>query len=130
MGDTVRLVTAGTLDLEAVRALFEEESERPAELGPLRHIYPDPDDFSFEINFKDPFDRRRDRQIRGHRSTSIKEPHAEFVGDGEYTYLALADYGNAEKIVTMIAERFGGHLYVDAREEGFWFDVPATTPTV
>lgn len=81
------------------------------------------------MNFKDPFDRRRDRQITGHRSTRIGEPHAELVGDGEYTYLALADYGDAEKILTMIAERFGGHLYAEAKSEGRWFDAPAGGPT-
>lgn len=128
MSEVIKIVLPGRLSIEDLRAFIEEQSDRPANLK--EWSVPGVEDEHFSIAFKDPFDRRVDREIRGHVSERVGYPHAEIVGDGEYTYFTLGESGNAEKIMTMIADRFGGHLWFDSTESGVWHEPDAASPTL
>lgn len=128
MADMIRLVQAGQLDLEELRAYIEEQSERPATLEMRK--FPGTDDDYFSIQFKDPFNRRYGREINGHMSTKIGEPHDDFVGDGEYTTFSMGEAGNAANIMRLIATRVGGHLWFDATETGDWYEPAGKAPAL
>jgi hypothetical protein len=128
MADMIKLVAGGRLDVEELRVFLEEQSERPAELE--KWTVRETEDDYFSIGFKDPYNRRLGREIRGHVSERIGEPHEEFVGDGQYTFFQMGESGNAEAIMRLVAARFGGHLWFDSTEAGHWHEPDASSPTL
>jgi hypothetical protein len=107
---------------------LEEQSERPAALDEWSSKGSDDDYFS--VQFKDPYNRRLSREIRGHVSVRIGEPHREYVGEGQYTVLHMGEFGNAEAIMRLVATRFGGHLWFESTETGSWCEPDANSSTL
>jgi hypothetical protein len=128
MADMIKIALPGRFELDNLRTFLEEQSERPAELEDW--TVPGTGDDYFSIAFKDPYNRRLGREIRGHVSERIGEPHEEFVGEGQYTFFQMGESGNAEAIMRLVACRFGGHLWFDSTDTGYWHEPDSSSPTL
>lgn len=126
MSTDISLYIAGHLNLDEFFEFLADESERPITSNIQGQI--DPIVYAFSVDFKDPFDRRTSRSIRGHMSQRVGWPISEHLGDGDYTSLLMGAHGNAEKIMRAVADKFGGYLYDDRIDSGEMIEPLATAP--
>lgn len=124
MTTDVSLTSAGHLDIGEIRSFLQDASDRQAEV--IRDEWISNTHY-FTIAFKDPHNRRNNRELRIHHSFGVDAENevAKYVGtDIEYTYMVLGDHGNGPKIMRDLAERFGGYFENDANpEQDEYYDV-------
>jgi len=120
----VSLTSAGHLDIGEIRSFLQNASDRPAEV--IRDFWV-METHHFVIAFKDPHNRRNNRELRIHHSFGVdgETETAKYIGtDIEYTHMVLGEHGNGPKIMRDLAERFGGHFENDANpEQNEYYDV-------
>lgn len=124
MSTDISLYIAGRLNIDEFFEFLADETECPVTPNIQGQI--DPIVYAFSVGFKDPFDRRTSRSIRGHMSQKVGWPISEHLGDGDYTSLVMGAHGNAEKIMRAVADKFGGYLYDDRIDSGEWIEPPST----
>lgn len=115
----VSLTTKGRIGSREVAGFLGELSARPADV-----TYAYFDEASgvdhYEIEFRNPFNRRVSRTIRVHMAGDLNDTRCEeHLGSGEYTNMVLGSGGDGERIMRALAERFGGCL---ANDEGYTFE--------
>lgn len=120
----VSLTSAGHLDIGEIRSFLQNASDRPAEV--IRDFWV-METHHFVIAFKDPHNRRNNRELRIHHSFGVdgETETAKYIGtDIEYTHMILGEHGNGPKIMRDLAERFGGHFENDANPgQNEYYDV-------
>ncbi len=117
MGVEVKLTSQGHLPLDDVRDALEGMRAGPVTYKVTEYMEgEDTPAVLATFSFKDPTDRRRNREMRLHHWLHPSEKAQAHVSGDEYSYLVMGAHGGGPEVIRSMAERYGG-LLEDERDE-------------